>query len=116
MKRRTFLAAGAASAATALARPSLAQAAKPLVFVPQGNLVTMDAVCTTATPTRNAAAMVFETLYGRDSKTNPKPQMIEGALVEDGGKRWSLTLRDGLRFHDGAPVLARDCVASIRST
>ncbi len=30
------------------------------------------------------------------------------------GLTWALTLRDGLRFHDGAPVLARDCVASIR--
>jgi peptide/nickel transport system substrate-binding protein len=27
---------------------------------------------------------------------------------------WELTLRDGLRFHDGTPVLARDAVASIR--
>lgn len=26
----------------------------------------------------------------------------------------NLTLRDGLRFHDNQPVLARDCVASIR--
>jgi len=25
-------------------------------------------------------------------------------------KQWDLTLRDGLKFHDGAPVLARDCV------
>ena len=30
------------------------------------------------------------------------------------GRLWTITLRDGLRFHDGAPVLARDCVASIR--
>jgi peptide/nickel transport system substrate-binding protein len=115
MKRRTFMAASAAAAATAtLARPAIAQGVKPLIFVPQGNVVTMDAVWTTATTTRNAAAMVFETLYGRDAKMNPKPQMVEGALVEDGGKRWTLTLRDGLSFHDGEKVLARDCVASIK--
>lgn len=111
MKRRHFL---AASAAASLARPAIAQGKKPLVFVPQGNLVTMDAVWTTATVTRNAAAMVFETLYGRDAKMNPKPQMIEGALVEDAGRRWTLTLRDGLSFHDGEKVLARDCVASLK--
>ena len=29
-------------------------------------------------------------------------------------RQWDLTLRDGLLFHDGEPVLARDCVASIR--
>jgi peptide/nickel transport system substrate-binding protein len=27
---------------------------------------------------------------------------------------WKLALRDGLRFHDGEPVLAKDVVASIR--
>lgn len=111
MKRRSFL---AASAAAALAKPAIAQSAKPLVFVPQGNVVTMDAVWTTATTTRNAANMVYETLYGRDAKMNPKPQMLEGALVEDGGKRWTMTLRDGLTFHDGEKVLARDCVASLK--
>ncbi len=113
MKRRTFIAAGAAAAAS-LARPAIAQGSKALVFVPQGNLVTMDAVWTTATVTRNAANMVYETLYGRDAQMNPKPQMIEGALVEDGGKRWTLTLRSGLAFHDGETVLARDCVASLK--
>lgn len=111
MKRRTFL---AASAAATLARPAIAQGVKPLIFVPQGNVVTMDPVWTTATVTRNAAAMVFDTLYGRDAKMNPKPQMVEGALVEDGGKTWTLKLRDGLTFHDGEKVLARDCVASLK--
>ncbi|MDB5372714.1 MAG: Bacterial extracellular solute-binding protein family 5 Middle [Belnapia sp.] len=28
--------------------------------------------------------------------------------------RATVTLREGLRFHDGAPVLARDCVASLQ--
>ncbi len=30
------------------------------------------------------------------------------------GREWRLTLRPGLTWHDGHPVLARDCVASIR--
>ncbi len=111
MKRRTFM---ASAAAVSLARPAIAQGVKPLVFVPQGNLVTMDAVWTTATTTRNAAGMVYETLYGRDAKMNPKPQMVAGALVEDDGKRWTLALREGLSFHDGEKVLARDCVASLK--
>ena len=44
----------------------------------------------------------------------PQPQMVDGHVVEDGGKRWTLTLRPGLLFHDGTPVLARDAAASIR--
>jgi peptide/nickel transport system substrate-binding protein len=74
----------------------------------------MDPVWTNATVTRNAGAMVFETLYGCDDTLTPRPQTIAGALVEDSGKRWTLTLRNGLSFHDREPVLARDCVASLK--
>ena len=110
MKRRAFL----ATSATALAAPAIGAQTSMIVHVPQGNLVTLDPVFTTAQVTRNAAAMVFETLYGRDEKLDPKPQMLDGHLVEDNGLRWTMTLRDGLLFHDGTKVLARDCVASLQ--
>src|SRR3954466_7479196 len=115
MKRRVFLAGSAAALASpALAQPAAGGKATTLVHVPQGNLVTMDAVWTTAIVTRNAAGMVYETLYGRDEKLNPQPQMVEGHTIEDDGKRWTMKLRNGLLFHDGTPVLARDCVASLK--
>src|SRR5207344_1399698 len=105
MHRRSFLA-GAATAA--LARPALAQPkARTLIHVPQANLTSLDPVWTTALVTRNFAAMVFETLYGRDEKLDPKPQMVEGHQVEDNGLRWTMRLREGLLFHDGERVLAR---------
>jgi peptide/nickel transport system substrate-binding protein len=115
MKRRSFL---ACAATAALARPSLAQPAvggkaRTLTYVPQANLTSLDPVWTTALVTRNCAAMIFETLYGRDEKLDPKPQMVEGHQVENNGLRWTMRLRDGLLFHDGTPVLARDCVASL---
>lgn len=118
MRRRAFLAgAGAAAAASAgLARPALSQgsAAKPLVFVPQANLTSLDPIWTTATVTRNYAFLVFETLYGMGEKLDPRPQMAEGHTVEDDGRRWTIKLRDGLVFHDGQKVLARDCTASLQ--
>ncbi len=116
MKRRGLLvgAAAAAMVRPALAQPAIGGKTATLIHVPQGNLVTMDAVWTTAIVTRNAAAMVFETLYGRDRALNPKPQMVANDKVEDNGLRWTMTLRDGLWFHDGTPVLARDCVASLK--
>jgi hypothetical protein len=40
--------------------------------------------------------------------------MVAGYTIENDGTTWKLVLRDGLVFHDGAKVLARDCVASIR--
>ena len=53
-------------------------------------------------------------LYGTDGSYQPSGQMVEGHATENDGKEWRLTLRDGLKWHDGEKVLARDCVASIR--
>ena len=74
----------------------------------------LDPVITGARPTRNYAYLVFDTLYGIDTKWKARPQMVEGHAGEEDGLTWTLTLRDGLRFHDKEPVLARDVVASIR--
>ena len=57
---------------------------------------------------------VFDTLYGQDTQFRAQPQMVEGATVEQDGKLWLMRLRPGLRFHDDTPVLARDCVASVK--
>ncbi len=116
MHRRGFLAGSAATMAggTLLARPAIAQPVRPLIFVPQANLTSLDPIWTTATVTRNYAFLVFETLYGMDAALNPKPQMAAGHTVEDDGRRWTVTLRPGLKFHDGEPVLARDCVPSLQ--
>ncbi len=112
MKRRTFLAGSAA----ALAAPSVvrAQSKRVLKFIPQSDVTILDPVWTTAYVTRNHAYLIFDTLYGMDSAFQMQPQMVAGHVVENDGKLWKLTLRDGLLFHDGTKVLARDCVASIQ--
>ena len=58
--------------------------------------------------------MVYDMLYGVDDALHPRPQMAAGHVIEDDGKTWKITLRDGLRFHDGQKVLARDAVASLK--
>jgi peptide/nickel transport system substrate-binding protein len=113
MRRRTVL--QSAAAITALAAPRIvrAEGAKTVNFVPQADLASLDPVWTTADVTRNYSLAVFDTLYGYDAQFQVQPQMVEGDRTEDDGKTWELTLRDGLGFHDGQKVLARDCVASI---
>ena len=109
MKRRTFLA--GALAAPAIAR---AQGNSVLRFIPQSDVTALDPVWTSVYVTRNHAYLVFDTLYGQDNQFRTQPQMVQGHSIEQDGKLWKLTLREGLLFHDGSPVLARDCVASIR--
>jgi len=110
LPRRTLL----ATAAAALATPAIAQPARVLKFVPYTDLPVLDPIANTATQTRNHAYLVFDTLYGLDADYAPQPQMVAGHTTEQDGRLWTLKLRDGLKFHDGSPVLARDCAASIR--
>ncbi len=115
MKRRSILKAGAAGLAT-LAAPNLAaaQGSKTLKFIPQSDLAVLDPIWTTAYVTRNHGYLVFDTLYGQDASYAAQPQMAAGATTENDGKLWKITLREGLKFHDNTPVLARDCVASLQ--
>jgi peptide/nickel transport system substrate-binding protein len=112
MIRRRALAAGLAAS---LAAPSLSKgaAAAPLTFIPQSDLTILDPIVNTVYTVRNHGYMVFDTLFGMDGNTDMQPQMLEGFTVQDDGKLWKLKLRDGLLWHDGEKVLARDCVASI---
>ena len=111
MKRRSLLAAGAAT----LALPSIgrAQASRTLRFVPQANLASLDAIAGTQYVVRNASLLVWDTLFGVNSDLEPKPQMVEAWENTDGGLTWTFKLRPGLKFHDGAPVLARDVISSL---
>ena len=120
MQRRSLLAAtGAALALPAISPAPVSRAwaagsSKVLRYVPAADIAALDPVWTTASQTRDHAFLVYDTLYGLDGALQPQPQMVAGHVVEEDGRLWRMTLRDGLRFHDGEKVLARDCVASIR--
>ena len=115
--RRTFIkstaGAGAFAATGGLAAPAIAQAARVLKFVPQANLANFDPIWGTQYVVRNASQLVWDTLYGMDSKLQAQRQMVEGEEVSADGLTWTFKLRSGLKWHDGAPVTAKDCVASI---
>lgn len=115
MERRHLLTGGAALGAAALAGPALSQgaAARTLRFVSQANLANFDPIWGTQYVVRNAAAVVWDMLYGVDENLVPQPQMVEGETVSADGLTWEFRLRPGLIFHDGTPVLAKDVVASI---
>ena len=112
MKRRAFMASGAA---TALAAPGIASAGtSTLKFIPLGDPSSLDPVWTTGVPTRDFSLAVYDTLYGNDANFIPQPQMAAGHTVSSDKLTWTITLRDGLKFHDNTPVVAADCVATLK--
>lgn len=114
MKRRHMIS-GLAGMTAFLHAPQLrGQGARILRFRPNNDLSVLDPIWSSAFVTRHHGNAVFDTLYGMDNGLNPHPQMVAGHVVENDALLWRLTLREGLRFHDGEPVLARDCVQSIR--
>ena len=113
-RRELFKAAALGALAVAAPRIGRAERANKLVFVPTEDLSLLDPHFAGPRSRRTHAYLVFDTLYGIDTSWAAQPQMVEGHQVEEDGLTWTLTLRDGLRFHDKEPVLARDVVASIR--
>jgi peptide/nickel transport system substrate-binding protein len=116
MKRRQFVGSAAASALLGgIGRPAIVRAASAttLKFVPYADLALLDPLVS-AFVTRNHVMMVFDTLFALDAQGNAQYQMLAGHTVDADQKVWTLTLRAGLLFHDGTPVLARDVVASLR--
>ncbi len=111
---RIFAAACLAAAATGLApwAPAHAQQ-KVLKFIPQADLRILDPIATTAYITRNHGYMVYDTLFAMDEKFQVKPQMLDNYEMSKDQLTYTFTLRDGLKFHDGAAVKAADCIASI---
>ena len=84
-----------------------------LRFIPQADLRSLDPIWTTAYVTRNFGYMVYDTLFALDKDFKPQPQMVDSWKVSDDKLTYTFTLRDGLKWHDGTPVRAADCIASI---
>jgi peptide/nickel transport system substrate-binding protein len=88
-------------------------AAKTLRFIPQADLRSIGPIWTTAYVTRNFGYLVFGTLFALDKDFKPQPQMVDRWTASDDKLTYSFILRDGLKWHDGQPVRAADCVASL---
>lgn len=116
ISRRQVIRGAVAAAASTLGAPSV-QAQKDqqtLRFVPQADLKIVDPIWTTAYITRNHGYLVYDTLFGTDEQSQVRPQMVDRTSVSPDGMKYTFTLRDGLRWHDGQPVLSEDCVESLK--
>ncbi|WP_229681343.1 ABC transporter substrate-binding protein [Neoroseomonas lacus] len=98
----------------ALLLPISAPRAQTLTAVLEAEIVTLDPHFTPAYITRTFGYMVFDTLFAMDSQGRVQPQMVQSWTASPDGLTWTFTLREGLAWHDGTPVTAADCVASIQ--
>ncbi|HKU99440.1 MAG TPA: ABC transporter substrate-binding protein [Vineibacter sp.] len=109
--RMTALAVGVA-AGLALSTSALAQSTLRVVM--HSDLKSFDPVWSGAYIVRNHGYLVWDTLFAMDEKFQIKPQMVDKYAPSDDGLTWTFTLRDGLEWHDGTPVTAEDCIASLK--
>lgn len=99
---------GPVQAQTSVAREQV------LRVVMNNELQSLDPIVTASFVTRTFGFMIWDTLLAVDSKGEIRPQMLESWQVSDDGLRYTFKLRPGLEWHDGTPVLAEDCVISLR--
>ncbi|MBV1695548.1 MAG: ABC transporter substrate-binding protein [Hyphomicrobiales bacterium] len=108
------VAAGAVAAATAIGLPLAAQAQKTLRVAMHSDLKIIDPIWTTALIATDHAYLIYDTLFSPNEKLEMRPQMVDTWSVSDDKLTWTFTLREGLEWHDGKPVTAEDCVASLK--
>jgi peptide/nickel transport system substrate-binding protein len=78
-----------------------------------GQPPSLDPHWTTAVLTHQIMRHVFETLYTVDKDWSPIPHLAAGHTLTDGGRQYTITLRKGVRFHNGKELTAADVVASL---
>src|SRR5205814_5857435 len=111
--RRHFVRWSAALAAV-LASCGAAQAETVLRIVMNSDLKILDPIWNTAFVIRDHGYMIYDTLFATDAEGEIRPQMVDKTEVSADKLTHTFTLRDGLVWHDGQPVTAEDCVASIK--
>jgi peptide/nickel transport system substrate-binding protein len=78
-----------------------------------GEPPSLDLHSTTAVITQQITWHIYETLYTYDRGFNPIPLLAQSHTVTDGGRRYTITLRRGAKFHNGKEMTAADVVASL---
>src|SRR5471030_1226529 len=108
LRRRTAILALALGAI--LPGGAQAQAQSVLRVAPETLTRVFDPHFTTSFTTRDFGYLVFDTLFAINDKFEPQPQMVERWTVSADQLTYRFVLRAGLKWHDGAPVTAADCV------
>lgn len=76
----------------------------------------MSTIATTAVPVALVATKIYESLLQWEgAEMAPKPGLAASWSRSDDGKTWIFKLREGVKWHDGAPFTAEDVKFSVES-
>lgn len=62
--------------------------------------------------TNDIQHLVYDSLFWSQAKADPEPWLAEKAESADGGKVWTVTLREGVLWQDGRPLTTDDVAFS----
>ncbi len=62
--------------------------------------------------TNDIQHLVYDALFWSQAKADPEPWLAEKAEASEGGKVWTVTLREGITWQDGRPFSAEDVAFS----
>ena len=79
-----------------------------------GEPPSLDLHWTTAVIVQQIMWHVYETLYTYDKNLQPVPMLAESHAVADGGRRYTITLRKNVKFHNGKEMTSADVVPSLQ--
>ena len=82
--------------------------------IAQSNFPAIDAQWTGATVVQYLPSNMAETPFTRDFDDQIQPSVVDKWEVSGDGLKWTFTIRDGLKFHNGEPVTAADVVGSYK--
>jgi ABC-type transport system substrate-binding protein len=92
--------------------PSAAPAEQTLVYLINGDIQELGNA-TDDVPTQEFNQFITSGLYAYDASITPVPWLAADlAALSEGGKVWTITLRDGLKFDDGSDLTSADVVNS----
>lgn len=78
-----------------------------------GDIDNLDPHLATAFQTIDALQLVYGTLFELDAELNIQPGLATGWEYNEEGTELTLTLREGVTFHDGSPFTSADVQASL---
>lgn len=113
-KGLSYLFASLAVVASALMTPQARADGGTLRYAAVSEPAPLDVMLTTATVSLTIGMHIFEALYAIDSRFEPQPMLAEADRLEDDGKTIVITLRQGVRFHNGKEMTSEDVVASLK--